>query len=204
MPHCNRLRLSSGHHTNSTADVTGIRSQLDDRISGGFDEQTVEVLLMQARKSPELMRQRQDQMIIRYRQEFLLPPLEPCLDVALVAFRATAVTTGVIRILQPAAVITFKYMAPHGGRTASEYVLECASMTGQHSFAELLQILGAVASEDVCHFDHGSTADQSRLMSLLIFVWTSTLVHWDRCIPLLIEKSRIFQSESILCPINSV
>jgi hypothetical protein len=30
-------------------------------------------------------------------------------------------------------------MAPHGGRTASEYVLECSSMTGQHSFAELLK-----------------------------------------------------------------
>ena len=103
-------------------------------------------MLMQARKSPELMRQRKDNVIIRYRQEFLLPPLEPCLDVALVAFRATAVTTGVIGILQPTAVITFKNMAPHGGRTASEYVFECSSMTGQHSFAELLQVRGAVAS----------------------------------------------------------
>ena len=165
--------MQNRHHANSTADVTGIGSQLDDRISGGFDEQTVEVLLMQARKSPELMRQRKDHMIIRYRQEFLLPPLEPCLDVALVAFRATAVTTGVIGILQPTAVITFKNMATHGGRTASDYVLECASMTGQHSFAELLQILGAVASEDLCHFDHGgSTANQSHLMSSLIFVYT--------------------------------
>jgi len=149
--------MQNRHHTNPTADVTGIGRQLDDRISGGFDEQTVDVLLMQARKSPELMRQRKDHMIIRYRQEFLLPPLEPCLDVALVAFRATAVTTGVIRILQPAAVITFKYMAPHGGRTASEYVLERTSMTGQHSFDELLQIIGTVASEDVCHFDHGGS-----------------------------------------------
>ena len=26
-------------------------------------------------------------MIIRYQQDFLLPPLEPCLDVTLVAFR---------------------------------------------------------------------------------------------------------------------
>jgi len=116
--------MQNRHHAHSRADVMGIGSQLDDRISGGFDEQTVEVLLMQARKSPELMRQRKDHMIIRYRQEFLLPPLEPCLSVALVAFRATAITTGVIGILQPTAVITFKYMAPHGGRTASEYVLE--------------------------------------------------------------------------------
>ena len=125
------------------------------------------------------MRQREDHMIIRYRQEFLLPPLEPCLGVALVAFRATAVTTGVIRILLPAAVITFKYMASHGGCTALEYVFERASMTGRHSFAELLQILGAAASEDLCHFDYG---DQSRFMSWLIFVWTSTMVLWDRCI----------------------
>jgi len=94
-------------------------------------------------------------MIIWYRQEFLLSALEPCLVVALVAFRTTAVTTGMIRIPQPAAVITFKYMATHYGRSASEYVFERSSMTGRHSFAELLQILGAEASEDVCHFDHG-------------------------------------------------
>ena len=134
---------------------------------------------MTAYKCPELMRQRNDNVIIRYRQEFLLPRLEPCLSVALMAFWTTAVTAGVIRILLPTTVITFKYMAPHGGRTASEYVFESSSMTGWHSFAELLQIRGAVASEDICHFDHG---DQSRLMSLLIFVWTSTLVLWDRCI----------------------
>ncbi len=62
---------------------------------------------------------------------------------------------------------------------ASEYVHERSSMTGQHSFAELLEILVIVASEDVGLFDHG---DQSRLISLLTFVWASTLVLWDRCI----------------------
>ncbi len=96
------------------------------------------VFLMQARKPPELMRQRNDHMIIRYRQEFLLSALEPCFSIILVAFRTTAVTAGVIRILQLATVITFKYMAPHGLYTASEYVFECTSMTGRHSFAELL------------------------------------------------------------------
>jgi hypothetical protein len=165
--------MQNRHHTHFTTDVMGIGSQFDNRISSGFDEQTVEVLLIHAHKSTELMRQRKDYMIIRYRQEFLLPRLEPCLSIALVAFRTTAVTAGVVRILQPAAVITFKYMAPHGLCTASEYVFESASMTGRHSLAELLQILGAVTSEDICHFDH---SDQSRLMSLLIFVWTSTLV----------------------------
>ena len=165
--------MQNRHHTHFTTDVMGICSQLDNRISGGFDEKAVEVFLIQAHKSTKLMRQRKDNVIIRYRQEFILPRLEPCLGVALVAFRTTAVTAGVVRILQPAAVITFKYMAPHGLCTASEYVLECTSMTGRHSLAELLQIPGAVASEYICYFDHGV---QSRLMSLLIFVWTSTLV----------------------------
>ncbi len=126
------------HHAHLTTDVMGISGQLDDRISGGFDEQIVEVFLIQAHKPTELMRQREDHMIIRYRQEFLLSPLEPCLGVALVAFRTTAVTAGVIRIPQSAAVITFIYMATHDGRTASEYILECASMTGRHPVAELL------------------------------------------------------------------
>jgi len=171
--------MQNRHHTYLTTYVMGISCQLEDRFGSGLDEQTVEVSLIQAHKATKLMRQRKDHMIIRYRQEFLLSALEPCFSIILVAFRTTAVTTGVIRILKLATVITFKYMATHGRCTASEYVLERSSMTGRHSFAELLQILGAVASEDVGHFDHGV---QSRLMSLLIFVWTSSLVLWDRCI----------------------
>ncbi len=130
--------MQNRHHTHLTTDLMGIGSQLDDRISSGLNKQAIDFLLMQAHKCPELMRQRKDNVIIRYRQEFILPRLEPCPSVALVAFWATAVTTGVIRILQPAAVITFKYMAPHGRCTASEYVLEHTSMTGRHSFTELL------------------------------------------------------------------
>ena len=147
--------MQNRHHTHLTTDVTGISSQLNNRISGSFDEQAVKVLLIQAHKPIELMRQRKDHMMIRYRQEFLLSSLEPCLVAALMAFRATAVTAGVIRIPQSAATITFKHTTTHDWCTASEYILECSSMIGRHSFAELLQILGAVASEDVCHFNHG-------------------------------------------------
>ena len=147
--------MQNRHHAHSTADVTGIRSQFDDRISGDFDKQTVEVSLIEAHKSAKLMRQRKDNVIIRYRQEFLLSALEPCLVVALMAFRATAVTAGMIRIPLSAAAITFEYTTTHDGCTASEYVLECPSMIGRHSFAELLQILAAVVSQDVCHFYHG-------------------------------------------------
>ena len=147
--------MQNRHYTHFTTDVMGIASQLDDRISGGFDEKTVEVFLIQAHKSTELMRQLKDYMIIRYRQEFLLSTLEPCLVVTHVAFRATAVIAGVIRIPQSAAVITFKYTTTHDGCTASEYILECASMSGRHSFAELLQIPIAIVSENVCHFNHG-------------------------------------------------
>jgi hypothetical protein len=132
---------------------------------------------MQARKSPKLMRQRKDHMIIRYRQEFFFPRLEPCFGLVLVALRTTAVTTGVIRILQPTAVIAFEYMASQRGRTASEYVLERSSMTGWHLIAELLEVLRAVTSQDVCHFDHGDcSADQSCRMISLIFFWTLAMV----------------------------
>ena len=159
--------MQNRHQAHLTTDIMGISSQLDDRFGSRLDEQAVEILLIHAHKSTELMRQRKDNVIIRYRQEFLLSALEPCFSIILVTFRTTAVTTGVIRILKLATVITFKYMATHGRCTASEYILECSSMTGRHSFAELLQILCAVTSEDIGHFDHGV---QSRLMSLLIFV----------------------------------
>ncbi|GAI78133.1 unnamed protein product, partial [marine sediment metagenome] len=66
--------MQNRHHANSTADVMGIGRQLDDRISGGFNKQAIDFLLITAHKSPELMRQRKDNVIIRYRQKFLLPP----------------------------------------------------------------------------------------------------------------------------------
>jgi hypothetical protein len=71
------------------------------------------------------------------------------------AFRTTAVTTGVIRILLSTAVIAFKNMATNGGSATSEYVLERAAIIVWHSLAELLEVLRAVTYEDVCYFDHG-------------------------------------------------
>ena len=175
--------MQNRHHANATADVMGIGCQLDDRTGGAFDEQAIDFLLMQARKCPQLMRQRKDHMIIRYRQEFLFPCPEPCIGLVLVALRTTAITTGVIRILQPTAVIAFEYMASQRGRTTSEYVPERSSMTGWHSLAKLLQVLRAVASQDVGYFDHGGCpADQSCRMISLIFFWTFTMVLWVRCI----------------------
>jgi len=69
--------MQNRHHTHQTTDVMGIGSQLEDRISGAFNEQAIDFLLISARKRPKLMRQRKDHMIIRYRQEFLLSRLEP-------------------------------------------------------------------------------------------------------------------------------
>jgi len=74
-------------------------------------------------------------------------------------------------------VIAFEYMASQRGRTASEYVPERSSMTGWHLIAELLQVLRAVASQDVGYFDHGGCpADQSCRMIWLIFFWTLAMV----------------------------
>ena len=48
--------MQNGHHPNATADIMGIGRQRDDRISGGLDEQAVEVFLMPAHKGQQLMR----------------------------------------------------------------------------------------------------------------------------------------------------
>jgi hypothetical protein len=42
--------MQNRHHANSTTDVTGIGSQFDDRVGCGFDKQTIDFLLMPARK----------------------------------------------------------------------------------------------------------------------------------------------------------
>ena len=48
--------MQNRHHTHLTTYVFGISCQLEDRISSGFDEQTIEVLLIQTHKSTKLMR----------------------------------------------------------------------------------------------------------------------------------------------------
>jgi hypothetical protein len=47
--------MQNRHHTHPTTNAMGIVSKLDDRISNGFDEQTVEILLIQVHKSTEFM-----------------------------------------------------------------------------------------------------------------------------------------------------
>jgi hypothetical protein len=120
--------MQNSHNPHQAADIPGIGGKLGDRVGRGFNEQAIDFFLMQARKLPQLLRQREDHMIIRYRQEFLLPPLEPGLGVGFMAFGATAVTTGMIGIMLPTALVAFKYMATHGGSAASEYVLERTSV----------------------------------------------------------------------------
>jgi hypothetical protein len=45
-------------------------------------------------------------------------------------------------------------MAAKGLGTAVGKVLECTLMAGKHPPAEALSVLGAVASEDICHLRH--------------------------------------------------
>jgi hypothetical protein len=48
--------MQNSHYTNSTTYITGIGSQLEDRMGCGFDEQTIGFLLILAHKYSKLMR----------------------------------------------------------------------------------------------------------------------------------------------------
>ncbi len=48
--------MQNGHNAGKAAEIAWIGSQLDDRMSRGPEEDAVNPLLMQARKSSELMR----------------------------------------------------------------------------------------------------------------------------------------------------
>ena len=121
--------MQNGHHTDASPDIPGVSRQLEQRLGGGFHQQAVEVLLMPAHISPELLRYREDHMIVRNRQKVFLTRLKPCLRIAGMALGAAAVAAGVIRILQLPAVITGINMASQRGRTASQDILERAAMT---------------------------------------------------------------------------
>jgi hypothetical protein len=151
--------MQNSHDADQPANIMHVARQSDDRMGGGLHQEAVHVLLMPACPWPELMRQGEDHVVVRHRQELLLPLVEPCLRVAGVAFRATAVTTRMIRIMLPTAVAALKDMAPHGRGTAAQYLLERPSMARQHLVAERSQILRAVTSKDIGYFDHGGLAE---------------------------------------------
>src|SRR4030043_21448 len=99
---------------------------------------------LEARKVSELLGEREDHMVIRHRQQFRLPLLQPGLGVAGMALGATAVTTGVIGVMLTTAFVAFVQMAAQGCRAASQDVLEGPSMAGGHLSAELFEIGRAV------------------------------------------------------------
>ena len=119
-----------------------------------------------------------------------MPLLNPCCRIILMTLRATAISTGVIRVIPMVAVITTENMATHNIGTALEYICKCAAMTRQHFVAEFVQILIAVATEDIRYFQHDRSPDKSqrsdmRLSTVLCTFLTIFCVKWVYIIVLL-------------------
>ena len=90
--------------------VLRIGRQLQQRFGRRLHHQTIQRLLVAARKVPEFLGEREDHMVIRHRQQFPLALLEPGLGVAGMTLGATAVATGVIRIVLPPAFVALVQM----------------------------------------------------------------------------------------------
>ena len=92
-------------------------------------------------------------------------------------FRTTAISAGVIRVMPMAAFITLKNMAAHNIGTALEYICKCETLTWQHFFAEFVQILISVATEDVRHFQHDHSTKTLMIGHEIIYL----AVHFCHC-----------------------
>jgi len=101
-------------------------------------------------------------MKILYGQEFLTSLLQPGLRIVSMAFRTTAIPTGMIGVYLVAAVVTGIEMTAQSRGTAMEDILESATMTGRQLRAVLLQIRLTIAAKNICHFQHDGSPDPSQ------------------------------------------
>jgi hypothetical protein len=76
-----------------------VRSQLNERLGGGTEQDIVEVLLMLTEDLTQLLRDGEDHVKVGDRQELLSPLRAPHLGGLLMTFRATAVAARVVDVV---------------------------------------------------------------------------------------------------------
>jgi hypothetical protein len=114
----------------------------------------VQVLLVAADESVELLGQSQDHRKVGHGSPFLPPLCQPHLGVLMVARGTTPVAAGMVGIMLLPAVSTRPQMAPQDRGPAVENILHRTALTGQEIRAKPLLRGGTMLPEDVRHLGH--------------------------------------------------
>ena len=150
-----RPGVQDGQDADQAADVVGIPGQLDQGFGGGLHQEAVEDLLVTPHQGTESFREGEDHVEVGNWEEFRPSGREPLFRVFRVALGTASVPAGVIGVLLVAAMIAGEDVAAQGGGAAVLEVFQGPAMAGQNVRAEPLEILPAVAAEDVGHLGHG-------------------------------------------------
>ena len=147
--------VQDGQDADQPAHVVRIEGQLDEALGGGLHQQAVQDLLVASQQGAKLLRQGEDHVEVRYRQQFLPPGFQPGLGILPMTLGAGPIAAGVIGVVLPAAVVADVDLAAQGWGAAALEILHDAAVAGQQVPAEPVEILPAVAAEDVGDLGHG-------------------------------------------------
>jgi hypothetical protein len=141
--------MQNRENANRSSHVAGITGQLGEGCGGGIQENPQELYLMGSHDLMEFPGEREDEVNVRYRQEFLPPRREPSLRIRTMTLRAAAIAAGVIRVVDCAALIALKDMPPERFGAATSDIRERSPVRRQHAIAEAPEILRPVLPEDL-------------------------------------------------------
>ena len=85
--------VQHGKEADLSAEMFGIRRNLEQGLGGGVEQKIVEDLLVDQRQTPEMMRDGEDDVTIRDRQQFTLPGSHPTVARPTLTLGAMAIAT---------------------------------------------------------------------------------------------------------------
>jgi hypothetical protein len=143
--------------------VMRVRGTRDERLSRRSDQDVVSVLLVLADERPPLLGQGADDMTGGDRQECLPPCCQPGFGVVAVACRTTAMAAGVVDIGRLPAVVTRSQVPTEGFGPAVDQIGQRPPMTGPPRRPNAVQVVAAIAPQDIRHLWHDRTPEGSEV-----------------------------------------
>ena len=145
--------MEHGRHADVTAEVTGIAAEPRQRGGGGVKQQTVDQARMALRERVEGMREREDDMEVRNRQNLAAAGGKPALSGHALALRTVAVAAGVVGdALGAARGADGPMAAQYSGAALGDGVQAAVLGGGQAMGAPMVRGVGA---HDVGQFEAG-------------------------------------------------
>lgn len=148
--------VEHGEDAESTADPSAIIGDGLHRTGGFTQERGVDDTLMPPRHGAELMREREGEEVMIAGEQATLHVLQPELRAIPLALRAVAIATGVIAVVERAAVVTPVERPAECRRAAVHDILQGAALGRQKAPGVRLHVRRSRHADNVRQLDHGA------------------------------------------------